>query len=389
MKIIDIRAIQIFDSNGFPAISVEVVLSNNEQISTFMPQALLGCEIEEAANFINKELKRVLLDEAENPIDVDSILIDLDGTEHRTNLGKGLMLLVSMSMYKAYARVAGQDLFDYIATLGGYESISLPIPLISILGKDNLFEGYFAVPYGAKSIKNALEATSKLVESIDMSMDTSGNEHTINECGAFDNENKTYSKSLKFLDSKIKEFKDVFTLGIDANLSNHYDSKKGIYRVGRKNLKYSEMIDFYKELLETYNILFIEDALDSTDWEGWINLNITVENSCNLVANDVVKSQLKFLSKAIEYDIASTISVDPYKIGTITETIQMVKLCQQYSMAVSLDVKVEETTETFYADLAVGCSANYTKFGGLVGSEHTSKYNRLLAIENILIDSFS
>ena len=136
MKITDIRAIQIFDSNGFPAISVEVLLDNSEVVSTFMPQTFLDCDVSEAIDFINNELKHILLDEADSPIEVDSIIINLDGTEDRSNLGKGLMLLISMSMYKAYARVSGQDIFNYIATLGGYESVSLPIPLISILGKD-------------------------------------------------------------------------------------------------------------------------------------------------------------------------------------------------------------------------------------------------------------
>ncbi len=388
MKIIDIRAIQIFDSNGFPAVSLEVWLDNKETISTFMPQALLDCEVGEAINFVNKELKHILLDEAESPIEADSILISLDGTEQRTNLGKGLMLLVSMSMYKAFARIAGQDLFDYIATLGGYESVSLPIPFISLLGNDSLFESYFVVPYGAKSIKNSLDLASGLIDSVDVNMEKSDKDRTINEVGAFDNPNKTHTQTLKFLDSQVNEYTDIFTLGIDAKLSKHFDVKKSSYKVGGKALKYRGVIDLYKKLVDKYNILFIEDGLDGCDWEGWINMNIDLENKCNLVATDIVKSQLDLISKAIEYEIGSTASIDPYKVGTITEIIQMIKICQQYSMAVILDAQKEETTETFYADLAVGCSVNYTKFGGLVGGEHIAKYNRLLAIENILIDSF-
>lgn len=389
MKIVGIKSFEVLDSNGFPAISLEVLLDNNEVISTSMSQDVLGCDVNSAINFINQELKDILLVEAESPIDVDAILLDLDGTKHKTNLAKGLMLLVSMSMYKAYARLAKQDLFDYIATLGGYESVSLPIPLISILGSDNLFEGYFVVPYGAKSVRNALDLTLSLVNSVDDNLSKVVSELTLNKVGAFENPNKTYLQSLKFLSSEINKTPDVFAIGIDARVSKHFNQKAAEYSFGTKKLKYSDVIDFYKDLLSKFNILFFEDALDDIDWEGWINMNIALENDCNLIARDILKSDINFISKAIEYDIASTISLNPFKIGTITESIQLIKLCQQYGMAVSLDLQGENTTENFFADLAVGCSVNYTKFGGIVGGEHVSKYNRLLAIENILIDHFS
>ena len=388
MKITDIRANQIFDSNGQPALLVEVFLSSQEIIQTTLPGALVDCEIKEAIRAINQEIKPVLLEEATHAIDSDSILIDLDGTKDRSNFGKGIMLLLSMAMYKAFARINGQSCFDYIASLGGYESVSLPIPFVSMLGGDGLAQNYFVIPYGAKSMKSALDATAELANTIDGSLQKYGLDNTIDENGACENIFKTPEESLSFLQKEFKAFQpDLFGIGIYVDASRFFNPDKNTYSFIKNNGTYKEVIEFYEKLVEKYGLLFIEDGFDNRDWEGWIHGNMALEKNCNLIANDVVRSKTDFIAKAIEYEIAGTISVDPYQIGTITETIQLIRLCQQYGMAVILNAENEETTESFYADLAVGCSVNYTKFGGLVGGERVSKYNRLLAIENILLES--
>ena len=387
MKIKSIYADRVLNSEGSFGLQCQISFDEGEPVFATV-SFCEECDLKASIELINKILAPQILQEMpESPIQLDELLVDIDGTKDRNNIGKSCMLVISMAFYKAFAKFEGMNLFDYIATLAGYDSVSLPIPFISILGQDKLVDDYFVVPYGAKSINKALEVTRLLIDRLEEAIANEDGQCAINERGVFVNPFSVQTKLFSVLNSAIKKVgPEVFGLGINIS-AEYYEPGESKYLINKSKQDFKGVIEFYSKMIEKNKLFFIEDPLDPQDWQGWINLNISLEDKCNFIANNLIKSRLSFMVKAIEYEAVGTIAINPMQVGTITETIQLIKLCQENGVATVLQA-TDSAIDSFVADLAVGSSVNYTKFGGLSGGGHATKYNRLLEIEKILIKNY-
>ena len=170
-------------------------------------------------------------------------------------------------------------------------------------------------------------------------------------------------------------------LGLDVAASTFYDKEKGLYFIGDEAFVSDQLVDFYKKLINRYPIIYLEDGLAENDWNGWINLKKTLGNQVRVVGDDLLVTNIERIAMAVEKDAVSGVIIKPNQIGTVSEAIQAVLLCQEYGLTTIASHRSGETCDTFIADFALGTRANYIKFGGCTHSERLSKYNRLLQIE--------
>ncbi len=410
--IIDIHAREILDSRGNPTVEADVVLQSGafgraavpSGASTGVHEAVelrdgdkkryMGKGVEKAVENVNEEIYDALAGmDAEDQIELDNAMIELDGTENKGRLGANAILAVSLAVAKAQAEESGLPLYRY---LGGTMARTLPVPMMNIVNggqhADNPIDiqEFMIMPVGASSIKEAVRMGAEIFHTLKKNLKAAGHNTNVGDEGGFAPNLKSADEALSFIvksisDAGYKPGEDV-VLAIDAASSEFYENGKYEMKGEGKSYTNAQMVDFYKGLCDKFPIFSIEDGMAEDDWEGWKMLTDALGDRVQLVGDDLFVTNPKRLAMGIEKGVANSILVKVNQIGTLTETLKAVDLAQRNKYTAVLSHRSGETEDTTIADIAVATNCGQIKTGSMSRTDRMAKYNQLIRIEEELGD---
>lgn len=411
VEIKDIIAREILDSRGNPTIEADVILANGIRgraaapsgASTGSREALelrdgdasryLGKGVKKAVANANSQIRTALLDkDVTQQTQIDNILIELDGTENKGNMGANAMLAVSLAVAKAAAIAQSLPLHQYIANLRGQTSLTMPVPMMNILNggahADNTvdIQEFMIEPVGFASFSEALRAGTEIFHALKSVLKAQGLNTAVGDEGGFAPNLRSNEEAITVIMQAIdkagyKAGENIF-LALDCAASEFY--KNGQYILageGNKAFDSQGFSDYLTSLCDQYPIISIEDGLDESDWEGWAYLTKQLGKKIQLVGDDLFVTNPKILQEGIDKDIANAILIKFNQIGTLSETLDAIYLAKQNGYATVISHRSGETEDSTIADLAVGTAAGQIKTGSLCRSDRVAKYNQLLRIE--------
>lgn len=411
VEIKDIIAREILDSRGNPTIEADVILANGIRgraaapsgASTGSREALelrdgdasryLGKGVKKAVANANSQIRTALLDkDVTQQTKIDNILIELDGTENKGNMGANAMLAVSLAVAKAAAIAQSLPLHQYIANLRGQTSLTMPVPMMNILNggahADNTvdIQEFMIEPVGFTSFSEALRAGTEIFHALKSVLKAQGLNTAVGDEGGFAPNLRSNEEAITVIMQAIdkagyKAGENIF-LALDCAASEFY--KNGQYILageGNKAFDSQGFSDYLTSLCNQYPIISIEDGLDESDWEGWAYLTKQLGKKVQLVGDDLFVTNPKILQEGIDKDIANAILIKFNQIGTLSETLDAIYLAKQNGYATVISHRSGETEDSTIADLAVGTAAGQIKTGSLCRSDRVAKYNQLLRIE--------
>ena len=414
-EILDLRAREILDSRGNPTIEVEVLTDTGCFGRAAVPSGA-STGVHEAVELRDDDKKRFLgkgvLKACQNvdgiirenilgmdifdQVYVDQLMIELDGTPNKSNLGANAMLAVSLAVAKAAAMESEQPLYRY---LGGVNAKVMPVPMMNILNggshADNSidFQEFMIMPVGADSFSEGLRMGVEIFHHLKKVLKSKGYSTNVGDEGGFAPNIKSNEEAIETVLKSIEVAgytpgEDIF-IALDAASSEFYLKAEQVYHFhksdGRK-LNSAEMAAYWAEWVNRYPILSIEDGLDEDDWTGWKQLTSSIGNQVQLVGDDLFVTNTKRLQRGIDEGIANSILIKVNQIGTLTETIDAVQLATRHSYTSVISHRSGETEDTTIADLAVALNAGQIKTGSASRSDRIAKYNQLLRIEEDLED---
>ncbi|WAM34938.1 phosphopyruvate hydratase [Caldicellulosiruptor morganii] len=412
LSITAVRAREILDSRGNPTVEVEVVV-NDEFVgraavpsgaSTGMFEAVelrdgdkkryMGKGVLKAVENVNEVIAPEIIGmNALNQVEIDKLMIELDGTENKSKLGANAILGVSLAVAKAAANALGLPLYQYI---GGVNAKYLPVPMMNILngGKhaDNSvdLQEFMIMPVGAKSFSEALRMCAETFHHLRNVLKARGYNTTVGDEGGFAPNLKSNEEPLEVIVEAIEKAgytpgKDI-AIALDPATSELYNEEDGKYhfeREGKVRTK-EEMVEFWVKLVEKYPIVSIEDGVAEEDWEGWKMLTEALGNKIQLVGDDLFVTNTKRLAKGIELGVANSILIKLNQIGTLTETLEAIEMANRAGYTAVVSHRSGETEDTTIADLVVAVNAGQIKTGAPSRTDRVAKYNQLLRIEEEL-----
>lgn len=415
MKIKTIKAREILDSRGNPTIEATIILDDNSVGIASIPSGasvgkyealelrdndqnrFQGMGVLKAVNNINQIIAPKIIGlEAHNQLEVDKALITLDGTPNKTNLGANSLLAVSQGVCKAAAMAEKVNTFEHVSHLYGLkkENLKIPTPIFNLInggkhGAGNLdFQEFHLIPLEQKPYHESLKIGEEIYQSVKKVLIRNGAIHSVGDEGGFAPNLFTNLDALEVLAQGVKEAgyilnKDAF-LGLDVAAGNFY--KNGRYQIRDRStpMEADELMEFYKELMQQYPLITLEDPLYEDDWDGWQKM---VKNLPKLIiiGDDLLATNKKRLEEAIKCKACSGALIKPNQIGTIAQTVEVIKIARKANLKIIVSHRSGETNDDFIADFAVGVGADYVKFGAPARGERVVKYNRLLEIEEMLI----
>jgi enolase len=326
--------------------------------------------------------------------EIDNIMLQLDGTPSKENLGANAILSVSMAIANASARALGKSLYAY---LGPAEKFTLPTPMINILNggshADNNMDiqEFMIVPAGSPSFREAIRAAAEVFHYLKKNLKKRGLNTSVGDEGGFAPNLKSNDEALDLIMESIQDAgyapgMDIF-LALDVAASEFFTDNAYVFKKSDGSHKTTEeMLDFYADLIEKYPIVSIEDGFDEDDWDSWKAMTEKFGQKIQLVGDDLFVTNQKRFQKGIEEGITNSILIKLNQIGTLTETVQTVRYAQENGYTTVISHRSGETEDTFIADLSVALDAGQIKTGSLSRSERVAKYNRLLEIEEELGD---
>ena len=412
MEIIDIRAREILDSRGNPTVEAEVEVEGGFTGSAGVPsgastgsrEALelrdedpsryLGKGVLKAVENINTRLREMLIGrEVQAQADIDQMMIDMDGTENKGNLGANAMLAVSLATAAAAAKAKGLQLYEYLAELDGSPGrYSMPVPMMNILNggehADNNvdIQEFMVQPVGAATFTEALRCGAEIFHTLKGVLSSNGLSTAVGDEGGFAPNLPSNEAALQMIMEAIDKAgyragEDVF-LALDCAASEFY--KDGSYVLSGEDQQFNSegFSDYLADLVDRYPILSIEDGLDESDWDGWAYLTKILGDRIQLVGDDLFVTNPAILKKGIDEGVANSILIKVNQIGTLSETLEAIKLAREAGYTTVISHRSGETEDTTIADLAVATAAGQIKTGSLCRSDRVAKYNRLLRIED-------
>lgn len=410
-EIMDVYAREILDSRGNPTVEVDIVLDNGilgraavpSGASTGKNEALelrdgdksryLGKGVENAvANIMEKIGPELLSIDVAEQVLIDRIMLDLDGTENKGNLGANAILGVSLAVAKAAADDTGLPLYRYI---GGVSARELPVPLMNILngGKhadNNLdIQEFMIVPVGTDNVRDAIRMGAEVFHSLKGILHEKGYNTSTGDEGGFAPNLSSNEEAIQLIIMAIEKAgyrpgEDIL-IALDAASSEF--CKKGKYYFkgeGKEGRSSGDMISFYEDLINKYPIISIEDGLSEDDWDGWKQLTSKLGSKVQLVGDDIFVTNVKLLEKGIKQGVGNSILVKVNQIGTLTETLDSVEMAKRAGYTAVISHRSGETEDTTIADLSVACNAGQIKTGSLSRTDRLAKYNQLIRIEDEL-----
>lgn len=414
MKISEIRGREILDSRGNPTIEAEVILENGVMGRASVPSGAStgenealelrdedehrynGKGVSKAVANINERIAPALRGcSVYDQRGLDCMMLELDGTFTKCNLGANAILGVSLAIAKAAAKACGMPLYRYI---GGVNAHVLPIPMMNLLngGRHSdapiAFQEFMIRPIGAGSIRQAVQMGAEVFGALKSVLKKRGYSTGVGDEGGFAPALNDTEEALDILVQAIKTAgytpgTDI-TLALDCAASEYH--RDGVYDYtlfegpkGKKLIS-GEQVDYLERLIERYPIDSIEDGMGENDWEGWAMLTERIGNRCQLVGDDLFVTNVKYLGKGIELNCANSVLVKVNQIGTLTETLDTIEMARRNGYTTIISHRSGETEDTTIADIVVALNAGQIKTGSMSRSDRTAKYNQLIRIEEEL-----
>lgn len=404
----EIKGRQILDSRGNPTVEADVILESGVLGRAAVPSgastgsgealelrdggsAFGGKAVTKAVTNVNESIKQALIGEdAEDQTNIDKIMLDLDGTENKSNLGANAILAVSLAAAKAVANEKGIELWQYIAEKTNSKPV-LPLPMMNVMnggahaGWATDIQEYMIMPVGANNIFEAVQMGAETFHALAKVLKAKGYPTTVGDEGGYapkvqnGNEEPLQLISQAIEDAGYKLGEDI-AFASDPASSEFYKDGKYDLKANNKVLSSEEMIAFYEDLTSKYPFVSIEDGLAENDWDGWKLLTEKLGSEIQLVGDDLMVTNVKLLQKSIELGVGNAILIKPNQIGSLSETISAVKLAQENGYNTVMSHRSGETEDTTIAHLAVGLGCGQIKTGSLSRTDRVAKYNELMRI---------
>lgn len=406
-KIKDVKARQILDSRGNPTVEVDVLLDNGMLARAAVPSGastgerealelrdldkkrFLGKGVLKAVKNVNDLIAPKIKGKSPDYKNIDQLLIKLDGTENKSNLGANAILGVSLAVAKAQAIAKDQPLYKY---LGGKKANILPIPLMNILNggmhaDNNLdIQEFMIAPVGALTFSEALRCAAEVFHNLKSILKAKRLSTSVGDEGGFAPSLSSNEEALNLILEAISKagYKpgSGVSLALDCAASSFYEQGKYKFEAGLKSS--TEMISIYEGWIRRYPIISIEDGLGEQDWPGWKELTQRLGKRIQLVGDDIFVTNPKIFKKGIEEKIANAILIKVNQIGTLSETLESIDIAKKNDYQVVVSHRSGETEDTTIAHLAVACNTGQIKTGSLSRTDRICKYNELLRIEEEL-----
>ncbi|OFW59686.1 MAG: phosphopyruvate hydratase [Candidatus Solincola sediminis] len=411
-KILQIKAREVLDSRGNPTVEVTVALNEGVYATASVPSGAstgsreavelrdndksryLGKGVLKAVGNVNNIIApRLLGSNPDNQKDIDLLMIELDGTENKSNLGANAILGVSLAVAKAAAMAGRKWLFQH---LGGSEAKRLPVPFLNILngGKhaDNNvdIQEFMIVPIGAPSFKEALRYAAEVYHTLKEVLKKKGLNTSVGDEGGFAPDLSSNKEALELISHAIDKagYKvgEEIALALDPAASEFFNGAEYVLKAEGRELSSQGMVDFYKALAQEYPIISIEDGLAENDWEGWKILTKELGGRIQLVGDDVFVTNPKILSEGIRENVANSVLIKLNQIGTVTETLETVRIAREAEYTCMFSHRSGETEDSYLADIAVAANCGQIKAGAPARSDRLAKYNQIMRIEEELGD---
>ncbi|TVQ16216.1 MAG: phosphopyruvate hydratase [Balneolaceae bacterium] len=409
----DVIARQIFDSRGNPTIEVDVILDDETMGRAAVPSGASTGEHEavelrddikeryhgkgvlQAVTNVNDTIADEIIGmNVLNQVELDNFLIELDGTENKSNLGANAILGVSLAAADAGANLMGLPLYRYV---GGVNAKLLPLPMMNIINggshADNNvdLQEFMIMPSGADSFTEALRMGSEIFHHLKKVLSSKGYNTSVGDEGGFAPNLKSNEEAVEVILAAIENagYKpgDDVLIALDPAASEFYNKESGLYEFrwsdGSKR-DADEMVEYWKNWTEKYPIISIEDGMAENDWEGWSKLTEVLGGKIQLVGDDLFVTNTRILARGIEEGVANSILIKVNQIGTLTETLDAIEMAHKNGYTAVISHRSGETEDTTIADLAVATNAGQIKTGSMSRSDRMAKYNQLLRIEEML-----
>lgn len=405
----DIVARQILDSRGNPTVEVDVILTGGIKGRAAVPsgastgsfEALelrdgdedcyLGKSVMKAVNNVNNIIAPELVGEkASHQREIDTFMIDMDGTENKSKLGANAILGVSLACAKAAANGYNMSLYRY---LGGINALTLPVPMMNIINggahaDNNIdFQEFMIAPVGAKCFKQAIQMGSEIFHTLQKVLKEKGLSTSVGDEGGFAPNLNSNAEAIEvILEAIYRAGYDTDSVKICLDVASSEFYEDGLYNLKGegKTLTPDEMVDFLAEWVDKYPIVSIEDGMAEEDWGGWEKLTKRIGSRCQLVGDDLFVTNTRRLAEGIRRGVANSILIKVNQIGTLTETLNAISMAHAAGYTAIVSHRSGETEDTFIADLAVATNCGMIKTGSASRSDRMAKYNQLIRIEERL-----
>ena len=408
VKITKVQGRQVFDSRGNPTVEAEVYLENGISATAISPSGastgafeahelrdkdinnFLGKSVNIAVANINKKISPSLIGlDPSDQSKIDKVLLDLDGSENKTNLGANATLAVSLANSKLAALINKKSLFKNLG-----KSFSLPNPLMNIINggahadNDLKIQEFMIRPDSAKNFMDAVHKCFLVIQNLKILLKSKKMHTNVGDEGGFAPSINTNEEALELIVNAIEKSKLIPGKDIAICLdvaANELINKDGYYSIQSNNFEsVDDIINYYKKLTSDYPIKSIEDPFAEEDWPAWKKITTEIGNNTQIVGDDLFVTNSKRLKRGIDEKSANSILVKPNQIGTLTETLDVISMAKKANFNTIISHRSGDTEDTFIADLAVATESSQIKTGSLARSERISKYNRLLRIEEEL-----
>lgn len=405
MKIELVQGFEVLDSRGNPTVAAKVICENGEEgfavspsgASTGMYEAhelrdgdntrYMGKGVTKAVDNINNKISNLLKDKCVfNQREIDEIMIKADNTENKSHLGANAMLAVSLACAKAAANCKKMPLYKY---LGGVNAASLPRPMMNILNggahaANNIdIQEFMIIPDSAKNFAEGLRICAEIYHNLGKILKDNNLSSGVGDEGGFAPNLDSDEAAIELILQAVEKagYSGKIKLALDVASSEWYTDSKYTLPKRDKTMTAEQLIEYYSELVSKYPIISIEDGLSENDWEGWQKLTKKLGDKLQLVGDDLFVTNPKRLEMGFEKKVANAVLVKPNQIGTLTETLKVIRMAQRKGYAAVISHRSGESEDTTIADIAVATNAGQIKTGAPCRTDRVAKYNRLLMIE--------
>ncbi len=409
MKIERIEAREVLDARGTPTIACTLVLQDGRTVSAQVAsgQSVGEYEAREARDADRYDGKGVLkaiehiqdiiapslIGQTPCVVSMDLKMMELDGTPDKAHLGGNAMLAVSKAVCRAQALIQNMQVYELLAYLCDFETVSLPFAMFNLINggahahTDIAVQEFLLMPVGVTSFRASMEAMSDIFNTCEQVLEEKKILVGIGDEGGYAAHLQTTEQVLDIMMEVLDrtDLHDEMVIALDVAANELYNKKTGLYHLDGNVFDTDELIAYYQRLVEHYPIYSIEDGLEASNWKAWQQLNNALGSEIQIVGDDLFATNPARIIYGLEQQAANAAIIKPNQVGTVTETLQAIKLCKEHDMNVIVSHRSGDTCDDFIADLAVGTSAGQMKAGGLMRGERVAKYNRLLAIEDELM----
>ena len=406
----NIKARQVLDSRGNPTVEAEVYLENGGFGRAIVPSgastgALEALELRDKDNSryggkgvlkavwnVNSKIKDVLVGNTADPRTVDQMMLDLDGTENKSNLGANAILAVSLANAKANAMARRMPLYKYVAELAGTtDKMSIPMPMMNVMnGGEHAswatdFQEYMIIPRGAGNIADAVRMGAEVFHALKDVLKERGYPTTVGDEGGYapyvrEGDNEPLECIRLAVEKTGYKFGEDIAIAMDIAASEFYDKDHYVLKTNGDWKSADDLINWYTWIIDNYPVISIEDGLAEDDWANWKIMTERLGNRCQLVGDDLFVTNTKLLERGIKEGVANAILIKPNQIGTLSETIDAVLMAQKAGYKTIMSHRSGETEDVTIAHLAVGLGTGQIKTGSLSRTDRIAKYNELIRI---------